>query len=71
MEIVKVNDASIQTILETIGQILQKESGNFQDFIVNIGSANKHLTCAGVTAAFVHGIKAFDVMSDRADEFCQ
>jgi hypothetical protein len=65
VEIVKVDDASIQTILEAVGLILQKESGDFQDFIVNIGSANKQLTCAGVTAAFVHGIKAFDVMGDR------
>jgi DNA-binding transcriptional ArsR family regulator len=65
VEIVKVPDANIRTILETVRQIRRREAELFQDFIINIGSANKHLTCAGVTAAFVLGIKAFDVIDDQ------
>ena len=52
-------------MLETVGQLIRKESESFQDFLINVGSASKHLTCAGVTAAFVYGIKAFDVMGDQ------
>jgi len=65
VEVVKVKDEAISTILEAVGQIIRIESSNFQDFLINIGSADKHSTCAGVTAAFVHGIKAFDVIGDQ------
>ncbi len=65
VDVVQVKDSAIPTMLETVGQIVGKESENFQDFLINVGSASKHLTCAGVTAAFVHGIKAFDVMDDQ------
>ncbi len=65
VEIVQIKDATIPTMLETVGQIVRKESENFQDFLINVGSADKRLTCAGVTAAFVHGIKAFDVMGEQ------
>lgn len=65
VDVVQVKDSTIPTVLEVVGQIVRKESGDFQDFLINVGSASKHLTCAGVTAAFVHGIKAFDVMGDQ------
>jgi hypothetical protein len=65
VDIIQVNDVSIQTILKIIGQIVRKESEKFQDFLINVGSANRSLTCAGVTAAFIHGVKAFDVKGDE------
>ena len=65
VDIVQVKDATIPTMLEAVGQVVRKESENFEDFLINVGSAGKHLTCAGVTAAFVHGIKAFDVMGEQ------
>lgn len=65
VEVIEAKDASIPAMLETVGQILRKESEQFQDFLINVGSATKHLTCAGVTAAFVHGIKAFDIMGEQ------
>ena len=65
VDVVQLKDASIPTMLETVGQLIRRESANFQDFLINVGSATKHLTCAGVTAAFVYGIKAFDVMGDQ------
>jgi DNA-binding transcriptional ArsR family regulator len=52
-------------MLDAVGQIVRRESQDFEDFIINVGSADKHLACAGVTAAFVHGIRAFDVMGDQ------
>jgi hypothetical protein len=67
VDIVPIQDSSIHTMLDTIGQLVKKETEGFQDFLINVGSASKHLTCAGVTAAFVHGIKAFDVAGDRPE----
>jgi hypothetical protein len=67
VSIVSIQDCSIQTMLDTIGQLVKNETEDFQDFFINVGSADKHLTCAGVTAAFIHGIKAFDVVEDRPE----
>jgi hypothetical protein len=64
VEIVQARDSSVPSMLEAMGQILRKES-EFEDFLINVGSASKHLTSAGVTAAFVHGVKAFDVMGEQ------
>jgi len=65
VEVFQLEDATIPTMLEAVGSIVRKETQNFQDFLINVGSASRHLTCAGVTAAFVHGIKAFDVMGEQ------
>ncbi len=65
VEIKEISDLSVPTMLETVGRILNDHSEDFEDFVINVGAAGKHLTCAGVTAAFVNGIKAFDVMGDQ------
>jgi hypothetical protein len=65
VDVKQLRDASIQTMLDAIRQIIHAESESFQDFLINVGSAGKHEACAGVAAAFVHGIKAFDVVSER------
>jgi Domain of unknown function (DUF6293) len=65
VEIKEINDPSVPTMLETVAGILNDHSDDFEDFVINVGAAGKHLTCAGVTAAFVNGIKAFDVMGDQ------
>jgi DNA-binding MarR family transcriptional regulator len=65
VDVVQVKDSTISSVLEIVGQIVRKESVAFQDFLINVGSANRHLTCAGVTAAFVYGIRAFDVIADQ------
>lgn len=67
--IVEVKGGSTQTILDTIGQLIGKEKEDFEDFLINVGSAERALACAGVTAAFVYGIKAFDVIGDRPEMF--
>lgn len=65
VDVVQLKDVTIPTMLETVGQIIRNESENFEDFLINVGSADKQLTCAGVASAFVHGIKAFDVMGEQ------
>lgn len=65
VDVVQVKDNTMPAMLDVVGQIVRKESGNFQDFLINVGSASKHLTSAGVAAAFVHGIRAFDVIGDQ------
>jgi len=67
VDIVQVKDESVQTMLDTVGLIVSRDTDGFQDFLINVGSASKHLTCAGVTAAFVHGIRAFDVVGERVE----
>ena len=66
---VEVKDSSIQTMLDTVGQVVGKETENFQDFFINVGSASRNLACAAVAAAFVYGIKAFDVVGDQPELF--
>jgi DNA-binding transcriptional ArsR family regulator len=67
VDIIQVKDESVQAMLDAVGTIVSRETDGFQDFLINVGSAGKHLTCAGVTAAFVHGIRAFDVMGERLE----
>ena len=66
---IEVRDSSVQAMLDVIGLIIKNERENFQDFMINVGSAGKRLACAGVTAAFVYGIKAFDVAGDHPEAF--
>jgi hypothetical protein len=65
VEVKQLKDGTIQTMLEAVGKILQTESDTFQDFLINVGSGGRHQICAAVTAAFVFGIKAFDVLSEQ------
>lgn len=67
VDIVPIQDSTVQTMLDTVGQLVKKETEGFQDFLINVGSASKHLTCAGVTAGFIHGIRTFDVIGDRVE----
>lgn len=67
VEVVPIRDKTIAAMLEAVGQIIRSESGNFQDFLINVGPASKQLTGAGVAAAFVLGIRAFDVVGEQPD----
>lgn len=69
VSVIELPDSSIQTMLDTIGQVLTKETDSFQDFLINVGPAQKQLACAGVVAAFLYGVKAFDVAGDRPEMF--
>ncbi len=65
VDVHQLRDGSVATMLETVGKIVQSESENYQDFLINVGSAGRNQMSAGVTAAFVHGIKAFDVIREQ------
>ena len=69
VSIVEVKESSTQAILDTVGQLIRKETGEFEDFIINVGSAGRTLACAGVAAAFVYGIKVFDVSGEQHEMF--
>jgi len=69
LSIVEIRDASVQTILDVIGKLVRKETGDFEDFLINVGSAGRTLACAGVTAAFVYGVKVFDVSGEQPEIF--
>lgn len=57
----------VRSMLEMVSQILNKERANFEDIIVNVGGGDKYNTCAATTAAFIYGLKAFDVMGDQPE----
>jgi len=67
VEIMPIPDSTVQTMLDAVGELVKKETEGFQDFLINVGSASQHLTCAGVTAGFIHGIRTFDVIGDRPE----
>src|SRR5271157_2588033 len=67
VDILPIQDSTVQTMLDTVGQLVKKETEGFQDFLINVGAASKHLACAGVTAGFIHGIRTFDVIGDRVE----
>jgi len=69
VSVVEVKDHSVHTMLGMIGQLVKKDTEDFQDFLINLGSASKDLACAGLAAAFLYGVKAFYVTGDQAEMF--
>jgi hypothetical protein len=65
VEVKQLADRTISAMLDAVGQLVHSESEGFQDFLINVGSAGQHHACAGVSAAFVYGIKAFDVVGEQ------
>jgi len=69
VSVIEIKDSSIQTVLDTIGLLVRKGKEDFEDFLINVGSAGRALACAGVTAAFIYGVKAFDVNGETPEMF--
>jgi len=65
--IVEIKETSVQSVLEAIGRLVRRPADGFEDFLINFGSAGKRLACAGVTAAFIYGVSAFDVYGENAE----
>jgi len=65
VDVIQLKDASASAMLEAVGQLRRGESEGFQDFLINVGSASQHLASVAVAAAFVHGVKAFDVVGEQ------
>ncbi len=45
-------------VMERVAEIVRDEGLNFDEIIFNVSSGSKMLSCAGLSAAFVNGIKA-------------
>jgi hypothetical protein len=69
VSVLELKNSSVQTVLDLTGEIVRRESESFQDFYINVGSAGKTLACAGLAAAYLYGIKAFDVTGDQPELF--
>ena len=61
----ELEEISTQTVLDAVGRLVRKEGEGFEDFLINVGSAERTLACAGVAAAFVYGVKVFDVIHEE------
>ncbi|MFQ5998783.1 MAG: DUF6293 family protein [Candidatus Bathyarchaeia archaeon] len=57
----------VKSMLEAVSAIIEKDRENVEDIVINVGGGDKFTTCAGTTAAFVYGLKAFDVMGDTPE----
>lgn len=49
----------IRDVLERIGEIINIESKNFSQILMNVSCGDKLIGCASLSAAFINGIKAF------------
>lgn len=55
----------IKEYLEAVSQIAADNALEYDDVYINIGGGGRYTSCAALSAAFVNGVKAFDVMGDR------
>jgi DNA-binding MarR family transcriptional regulator len=63
VELFPVSGDIFTSLLEVVSKILA-EDGQDYEFIVNVTGGDKSLTCAAVSAAFIHGLKAVHIMGD-------
>ncbi|MFY9301332.1 MAG: DUF6293 family protein [Candidatus Nitrosotenuis sp.] len=49
----------IRSAMEHVAEIIKKESGQFEQVLINVSSGDKMIGCAALSCAFVNGIKAF------------
>ena len=67
VKITFVNKESvIRDVLERVGEIINMEGKDFQQILLNVSCGDKLLGCAGLSAAFINGIKAFGMDSEGA-----
>ena len=54
----------VDGVLEEVAKIVKECSDQYDDFVLNVAGGDKTLTCAGVSAAFFNGLKAFHLMDE-------
>lgn len=59
----------ITQVMKMAGDILQKEGHKYDEVFFNVSSGSKMLSCAGLSSAFVHGIKAIGATKDGLFHF--
>lgn len=64
VEIVELkDDKSFDEIFEKVGHIKAKEKG--KDLLMNLSAATGTLSCISLSAAFVNGLKAFEIENEK------
>lgn len=61
---VVVGEDLIREFLEILSEIESKNASKFDDVYIDVGGGDREMHCAAISAAFIKGIKAFDVMED-------
>ncbi len=59
----------VTQVMKIGGEILQKEGHKYDEVFFNVSSGSKMLSCAGLSTAFVHGIKAIGATKDGIFHF--
>ena len=59
----------ITQVMKMAGDILQKEGHKFDEVFFNVSSGSKMLSCAGLSSAFVYGIKAIGTTKEGIFHF--
>ncbi len=59
----------ITQVMKIAGEIIQKEGQKYDEVFFNVSSGSKMLSCAGLSSAFVHGIKAIGATKDSIFHF--
>ncbi len=55
----------IKDYLEVVSGIVRENSLQYDDIYMNLGGGGRLTTCAALSASFVNGVRAFDVMGDE------
>jgi len=64
IEIVTAKDDTLSTILVVIAQTIRQNSDSFQEILINVGSASRSQVTAGIAAAYIFGVRAFDITGE-------
>ncbi|MHA2025842.1 MAG: HFX_2341 family transcriptional regulator domain-containing protein [Candidatus Thorarchaeota archaeon] len=64
VEVHVVNNNIVESVLEEVATIVKQCRNHYDDFVLNVAGGDKTLTCAGVSAAFFNGLKAFHLMGE-------
>jgi DNA-binding MarR family transcriptional regulator len=56
-------------VLKVVSEIVGTEAAKFDDIYINVGSSDRMMGCAALSAAFVNGVKAFGVEHERPTMF--
>lgn len=59
-----VGEDLIKELLKVVSQIVNDAAQEYDDIYINVGGGDRQMSCAAISAAFVNGLKAFDVMND-------
>lgn len=62
-EVHTIRGDPILGVMQRVSEIVQEEGFRYDDVFLNVSSGSKMLSCAGISAAFVNGVKAIGATS--------